>query len=216
MYRPPYSHKNPQTIKTFIQEFEIFLSEIEDLKGCLLILGDFNINNFESSDIYVDKFLTLVKRNDMHQFVTTKTHIQGGLIDLVLAEGKMRSLLSVRVDETFNTDHYPIILELKGVMGPKYDKVMETVFGNELRREPIFRSEVFSKLKVEDLIDRYNSSLEILIENNCPAKIKKYRTSRIKSLWFNSELQKLKQKRRQKERMFLKSPTEINKFHFSS
>ena len=37
----------------------------------------------------------------------------------------MRSLLSVRVDETFNTDHYPIISELKGVMGPKYDKVKE-------------------------------------------------------------------------------------------
>ena len=49
-------------------------------------MGDFNINNFERSDIYVDIFFTLVKRNDMDQFVTTKTHIQGGLIDLVLAE----------------------------------------------------------------------------------------------------------------------------------
>lgn len=76
IYRPPRYNKH------FIQQFSEFLSHI--VPNNILILGDFNIHVCCLDKPMVSEFLQLV---DFTQFVTSPTHEQGHILDLVLSLG---------------------------------------------------------------------------------------------------------------------------------
>ena len=68
-----------------MQEFEEFLTELLELKGQTIIVGDFNINVNKQDDVDVENFARIINIHDMKQFVETKTHVKGGTIDLVIS-----------------------------------------------------------------------------------------------------------------------------------
>ena len=220
IYRPPYSAKHKYTLKSFLEEFEEFLAELYDQKGTVFIVGDININVNRHDDSNVEQFLRLLEINNLQQFVKTRTHVKGGIIDLVITEKTFTDII-VKVDESYHTDHYPIGIQIPdkttcvNVVLTKQVreiyKLDQDEFSKDLQHEPLVNPEFFSKLTVDDLVSKYNSTLKRLFDLHCPLKVKKYRSNHVKSRWYNSSLQDLKQKRRQKERKFLKCPSSYNK-----
>ena len=45
VYRPPYSKKNPYTVKMFLAEFEEYLDSLDDKPATPIIVGDINIQH---------------------------------------------------------------------------------------------------------------------------------------------------------------------------
>ena len=224
LYRPPYSTKHPYTLKMFTQEFEEFLTELLELKGQTIIVGDFNINVNKQNDVDVENFARIINIHDMKQFVETKTHVKGGTIDLVITDGTFtEKSLTARVDQSFHTDHYPIKIQITGFKRAndnntviikqvrEWHKLDHAKFTQDLLNEPLLRPEVLTTLTAAETIDMYNSTIERLMNKHCPMTLKKYRKNRNGSGWYNATLQELKQKRRRIERKFLKARTSENK-----
>ena len=223
LYRPTYTMNHQFTLKMFIKEFEEFLPEFSDVKGSLLIVVDFNINVNGEKDANLNQFLKVLRTYSITQLVKDPTHIKGGTIDLVLTEDcQYLDSFKVTVDKSFNTDHYPICIQMFGrhisrtaTVTRKHVRELHKLdiekFREDLLCEPIIRSDVFINLTLEECLEKYNTTLTKLLDKHCPLTKKTYRSNRNKSGWFNEKLQKLKQTRRQKERKFMKHPTPENK-----
>ena len=84
-------------------------------------------------------------------------------------------------------------------------------FSEDLKTEQITKPDVISKLTATECVINYNCTLTNLLNKHCPLVLKKYRSNRNKSKWFNSHLQNLKQKRRQAERRYKKNTNDKNK-----
>ena len=101
LYRPPYSKKHPITVKKFIEEFQIFVSEVSQFKGFYLILGDFNIN-MKQKDSMTEQFTEILKMNNFVQLVDMETHVQGGLIDLIIFDTRLdQDDIITKVDKSY-------------------------------------------------------------------------------------------------------------------
>lgn len=81
IYRPP------RYIKDFIQQFSEILSHIVPICDNILILGDLNVHVCYPDKPMVSEFLQLVDSFNLIQFVTSPTHEQGHILDLVLSLG---------------------------------------------------------------------------------------------------------------------------------
>ena len=80
IYRPPYSQKHNFLRKTFLKEFHNFLSEIVQLPGDLLALGDFNLHLENTNDKYISGFNSLLDTYSLNQIVHSATHVKGGTL----------------------------------------------------------------------------------------------------------------------------------------
>ena len=113
------------------------------------------------------------------------------------------------VDKTFNTDHYPVtwnwatngIRQVKDTVVTKnireLHKLDETAFIEDLKNEKILKYNFVKQLNICDAIHIYNFTLIRLIDKQCPVVTKRYREKHTKSKWYNSDLQKIKQLKRQ-------------------
>ena len=220
LYRPPYSAKNPKTIKMFLDEFIILLSLLVECKGLVIILGDININLLVNNT-YSSDFKQILDSFDLTQLITTSTHIKGGLLDIIIISRVHRNaLLSASVCEDFKTDHFPItaILENESVYIKKtvkyvreYHKCDVSLWNMDIANSCLNDPSEYMHASADESVAMYNKTLSNLLNKHCPLVRKIYTTNRQKSPWYNSELQKLKQKRRKYERKFKKRPTEENK-----
>ena len=219
LYRPPYSKKNPYTIRHFLDEFSSFLSIFLELKGVLILCGDFNIDLLENN-IYATEFLDILERLNLVQLIRNKTHVLGGLLDFVIIEKNLKHLLdSTEVVTDFKTDHYPIILQIQSHFSEsrkiitkvrEYHKCNVKFLCEDINNSVLGNSREFLHLSSNDSVLMYNFTLSNILNKHCPLVEKRYDTSRQTSPWYNSELQKLKQERRKKERQFKKHSSAIN------
>ena len=119
------------------------------------------------------------------------------------------------MDTKFQTDHFPLNMKIPSdELLLKNELVYKNVrelynmdlaeFRKSLLNSDITKSAVFTKLSLEDSISLYNSTLINLMDTHCPKVLKRYRPSRLKSKWFNSDLQNYKQRKRQAERKLRK------------
>ena len=67
-----------------MEDFEQLLSDLVDKPGKPLIMGDFNIHVEDVSDSLALRFGTLLKANGWIQHISTATHQDGGILDLVI------------------------------------------------------------------------------------------------------------------------------------
>ena len=112
IYRLPYSAKHRYTVKMFLDEFEVFISDILTEKGEILICGDFNINWNLKDDLYCKRLQNILTMFNLKQLVQKTTHIKGGLLDLmILDQTLVTKNTTVETDKTFQTDHHPITIE---------------------------------------------------------------------------------------------------------
>ena len=187
------------------------------------MLGDFNINLHNQNDTITVKFLDLLNNNSFLQLTKCTTHTKGGLLDLVIIDRKLSINSSiVEVDTSFRTDHFPITMKLicdesstKETVDCKFVRELHKLdmkqFSEDLKTEQITKPDVISKLTATECVINYNCTLTNLLNKHCPLVLKKYRSNRNKSKWFNSHLQNLKQKRRQAERRYKKNTNDKNK-----
>lgn len=228
IYRIPYSTKQPYTIKMFMDEFTIFMSDISESAGLILLCGDFNINFANMNDANVESFVNLVSSYNLRQMVKIPTHVKGGLLDLIMVDKSICSgKMVVETDQTIHTDHYPVKLKLPTDYPLNQPPVvirkvrdLHTIdvvkFKNDLKNENITDPKFVSRLTISESIDLYNSTLTKLLDVHCPLVDKKYRSNHLKSKWFNDDLQRMKQIKRRAERKFRKVQSKENKEELST
>ena len=225
LYRPPYSQKHQFTVKMFIDEFELFLYDLFECCTNVILCGDFNIDLNLISNTLTIRFLNLLKMFKLIQLTNKPTHKKGGLLDLVIInENLQEEICSTEVDTIFQTDHYPVIANIKCNGIEKDSVVIKTVrelhnmnteiFKKDLENESISNPSFIRDLSIPDAIDLYNDTLKKLLTKQCPLVTKRYRKRRNKSKWYNANLQRLKQKKRQAERRFRKHPNDENRSNF--
>ena len=226
LYRPPYSKKFPHTAATFLDEFESFLSLLAQRKGIMIICGDFNINFLDTQNTYTKRTVELLHRFNLKQSVNSPTHLQGGLIDLVLIEDDPTThKVQTEVCSDFHTDHYAIKLRFlreryqtkptiitKEVRDYKNLDIKEMY--KDIQHSLLTNQEYFSTLSSTDAANLYHNILSQIYNKHCPITIKKYRIDRKRPCWYDSTLQVLKQNKRQAERKYKKHNTDENKENF--
>ena len=218
LYRPPYSVAHKCTKKMFMLEFESFLGSLLDINKNILIFGDFNININDHEDLYTNQFEKLLEMFNLIQVVEKPTHIKGGLIDLVIiTDNQACSKFLVENVTTLQSDHFPVKFELqldavmpnnatKKIIFKDMDRMDWDNFGKDLRCSSLNDASYFTTLSLDEVVLLYEMTLTQLYEKHCPTIIKRYRPNHSKSLWYNSKLQTLKQRKRRYERLYRKTP----------
>ena len=171
IYRLPYSAKHRCTIKVFLNEFELFTSNLLTEKGSILLCGDFNINWNEQDNSNCERFSNILKMYNLYQLVTQQTHVKGGLLDLmILDEELLQGNAIVETDKTFLTDHHPVVLKFTSDWQLKRNEVVHRSLrelhkfdikqfhldlNDELITDPIY----VSTLSLAEAIAMYNCTL---------------------------------------------------------
>ena len=70
-------------------------------------------------------------------------------------------------------------------------------------------------MSAEECIEFYNLTLTKIFDTHCPLTTKRYRIDDQRPLWYNSMLQKAKQRKRRAERKYKKVPTDENRAEFN-
>ena len=207
----------------FLNEFDLFISNLHTEKGVLLFCGDFNINWKDQENSSSEQFANILKTYDLLQLVDQETHIKGGLLDLMILDKELlQAATSVETDKSFQTDHYPVKLQLTSDWYLKKNEVIHQsvrefhkfnieLFHLDLENELITDSEYVSTLSLLDAIKLYNSTLSRLLDKQCPLTTKRYRLKHWNSKWYNASLKDLKRKKRIAERIYRKTPNAANK-----
>ena len=224
-YRLPYSTVHPFTQKMFLEEFNVFLSLLDNDKPMFLI-GDFNINLLDYRNIYSIDFLKLLDVFNLRQLVKYPTHFKGGLLDLVIGDKNFNlDENMVKVDTLFRTDHYPIQFYLnqetpspaKSVVEVRnYNSIDIKQFSTDINNSEIGSMPFFSQLSSNDSVELYNSTLVTLTDKHCPMVKKIYKENHSNSKWFNKSLQQLKQEKRKTERHYKKHSNDENWVKFTT
>ncbi|XP_071320377.1 uncharacterized protein [Trachinotus anak] len=107
VYRPPGYKK----FKDFLSEFQMLLNEVQGSN--LVVTGDFNIRVDRVEDRYAKLLEELLQRNDLDQYVNSKTHQKGGTLDLVISRNV--EISDVHVSNELISDHYPVFFNAKPV-----------------------------------------------------------------------------------------------------
>ena len=204
LYRRPYCSKHRCTENMFIKEFEGFLTEISQDDEYLILVGDFNINYKEENSSITNRFNSLLLSFNLTQLVQESTHIQNGILDLVIVDNTLdMKTCSVTVDKTFKTDHYPVCISLEGQTLQPSKTVKFIRDFNNINLE-LFQKDFRVELKnfdsnktnsVSEYIEKYDATMYSLRDIHCKEKKKVYRSNRIASKWYNGDLQRLKKGR---------------------
>ena len=222
LYRLPYSAKHRYTVKQFLDEFEKLMSDLIIEKGSVLLCGDFNID-WKADNSNCTRFKTMLTTYNLLQLVNENTHIKGGMLDLlIMDESLLHENTLVKIDSTFKTDHFPVVLNLPSVDEKrKNDVILKSVrelhnfdivkFSEALKDEDLTNPSFVSGLDTAEAISLYNSTLARLLNKQCPLVTKRYRLKYWKSRWYNSLLKELKRKKRAAERKYRKDPCVKNR-----
>ena len=130
VYRPPYSQNHRITKKTFLREFNSFIEKINNLNGHVLLTGDFNNLHLEDlEDSYVDSFNQCLQEHGLYQHISEPTHKENGIIDLLISQDQTSiEDITVRADDGFNSDHFPIIFNYNVHLNKHHGKKATNTF----------------------------------------------------------------------------------------
>lgn len=95
--------------RPFLKAFSDLLSSTIKLPR-LLIVGDFNINVDDNSDLFARSFTGIMDSFHFTQFVSSPTHTKGHKLDLVFTLGL--NIDSICSGDIFTSDHHCIIFNL--------------------------------------------------------------------------------------------------------
>ena len=78
------SRVNGINTATFCEESSEYLEKLSCASGNVLIVSDFNIDFFDSSDYVYNRFVNIMNTFDFTQHVNMPTHNSGHLLDYVI------------------------------------------------------------------------------------------------------------------------------------
>ena len=105
LYRPPPNCKNKLTDSLFVEQLSAFLEYCNSIKGCLLILGDFNFHCDHHTDQHVSKILDLFKMFNLAQSVNLPTHTHEHILDWII----YRPDDNILVSSSVSNEHLTIL-----------------------------------------------------------------------------------------------------------
>ena len=193
VYRPPPSQINKFRSADFLTEFDNFVTEIDNIPGKHLFLGDFNVHIDVPSKPEASKFLTTLSSSGLHQFVSGPTHNHGHTLDLVIGRQEDLLVSDCMTHDNAMSDHYAIHFKLNRM------KIDPPTICTEVRDFRSIDAEVFTcdlndKLtpllkqnNVNDQIMCYNTIIRQVLDDHCPCKSLE-RSVRPRMPWYNSSI----------------------------
>lgn len=210
VYRPPTS----SSIAHFYEEFSDYLARITTSPGQPLIMGDFNFHVDDKDDHRATQFLDILDSFGIRQYVSNPTHRNGHTLDLVMSRSSENLVLSAAAVDHGFPDHYPVFvclslmkpaLPTRQVLYRKMKEIAPDALRNAIHNSnlPLSPSSA-GNFALDDLIDLYDNELVRILDDLAPLKLKTI-TVRPESKWYNDDLRRAKQKRRQAERRWRKT-----------
>ena len=213
----PESKTSSSASQSFITDFSpILYDDLCDLSN-LLIVGDFNYHINKEDNIYAKDFLSLLESCDFHQHVTSPTHIKGNTLDLVITRDKELNPRDIYTDSTVSPDHYAVIFCLPDHK-PEYTHQLTTVrrwkdlnvddFKADIKQSNI--NDILNSDNLGDVVRLYDSVLQELLDKHAPAQQRTVKLNHV-TPWYNENIRKIKQQRRQAERKWRKSKSSADR-----
>jgi hypothetical protein len=210
LYRPPSGD-----FTVFIKEFGELLANLSLNPTPLIIMGDFNIN-LKSPSSKAQKFLDLINMFSLSQHVTSPTHNLGGILDLVISSDDLVDCVNICDQSAAVSDHYLLSFPVKKFSKPgaqvspgsivqcrdiariNYDQFKFDLTGSlsKITEDPTSEPNY--------MIDVINDVLISCLDKHAPLKSRRVTLRTINSR-FNTELLKVKKKRRVCERKLRKA-----------
>ena len=211
VYRAPYSIQNHHTIPAFINEFENYIDTFVTSSNKIIVGGDFNIHVDNLNDNCSKRFIDLLSSYDLINSINFPTHVKGHSLDLVLTRFT-DSLNPVSTPLSFPSDHC-LIKTTIDISRPL--KTIEQISFRPLKKidlqkfkDQILQSDLFScnldNLDVNEIVNKYNSTLQNLLNKHAPMKTINIR-KKDNSPWYSDSLRNLKKTKRYFEDKWLKS-----------
>ena len=207
-----YRSCNPKrsNVPDFCKDFDDYLESIMQLPGKLIIAGDFNIHVEDSNNPDTRKFNQLLARYGLSQHVSSSTHFNGGILDLVITRNNSCDSLDITEIEIIDTpttcDHS--LIKFSCSFPHQHGPLKVCVSGRKLKdididqfRQDILESDLNDESKFVDCntaVEIYNRELARILDIHAPKK--NFLVNPDQSKWINTECQIARRKRRKAER----------------
>ena len=213
IYRPPSTSKS-----RFIEEFNSFMEAAALSPHENIILGDVNIQ-LDSQNCWTENFNTVLLDFDFIQHVSTPTHIQGHILDVLCTSKSLTSSVHHHVKDgisdhlaVFFTTTFPVknSCRVKRLKIRKLRKINKTEFmsdivNSELIQAPYKRASLLSH--------QYFHTLRNILDKHAPVHECKT-PQHVNKGFINSEILAAKRRKRKLEREWRKDNSAINRSRY--
>ena len=200
----------------FIDEFCEIADDVAISSGKLLILGDFNFHVDDPSNAHAARFLNILDSYNLEQHVKTKTHTHGHTLDLVITRSGEIEVRDLELDDTVPSDHSAVVFTLP-YSAPGYKKHTLSFrqwkkINTESIKDSIRDSDLLNVKcdNVADYITNYNDTLRKIVDEHAPLVTRQV-VIRPDTSWYTREIGNEKRKRRQLERRWRRTGSNIDR-----
>ena len=212
LYCPEPKTGNSGTSNSFLEIFSDLLDDLFLASGKLLLLGDFNYHMDNPTDKCVEMFQKILNMANLNQHVTSATHVQGHILDLVITRHDELLISDLSINHTFPSDHFAVLFKVQVQGVTRNSKLLKRCRKYKNIDLKQFKSDILSTLyqlpssdlSVNDLVDHYHHTLLNLIDKHAPVCSVHVKVSK-KAEWYNGNIHKAKLLRKRYERQWLKS-----------
>ena len=212
VYRPP-----DQSVRLFLEQFELLLNTLRKENKVLYLMGDFNINLFHvNSCQYVTDFLDLLMVNSIYPMIHFPTRITENSCTLIdnIFTNNLEYLLSGTIISDIS-DHLPIFL----INNDKTVKnTNDTYFKRDFSDRNIkFFAEKLSNIKWTSNSNNVNKIYDCFLSNyvdvfnECFPLQEFKKRKKCNNPWFTNELRKKCKRKCQLYKKYIRNPTTYRK-----
>ena len=206
IYRPPTSKKHRVTTSTFLDDLSCYIETLTISRGHLLLASDFNFHVDVPDDSDASSFLDFLDSTSLKQHVTTTTHKQGDILDLLITKASDNFISSTKV--TFDLPSDPAMVTCHLAVPCPKPTYQILVNHRKLRSVNIknLQHDIRSSLpptklpeNIDEQVNLYNTTLQGLLDSHAPKRTR-FVTLRSHGPWFDDGLRTAKQEKRRCER----------------
>ena len=213
IYRPPSTSKS-----RFIEEFNSFMEAAALSPHENIILGDVNIQ-LDSQNCWTENFNTVLLDFDFIQHVSTPTHIQGHILDVLCTSKSLTSSVHHHVKDgisdhlaVFFTTTFPVknSCRVKRLKIRKLRKINKTEFMSDIENSELIQA----PYKTASLLShQYFHTLRNILDKHAPEHECKT-PQHVNKGFINSEILAAKRHKRKLEREWRKDNSAINRSRY--
>jgi len=221
IYRPEPSLRHHYTMSEFFNEFTELLAYYQNCNNDVIIVGDFNFHVNKSDNVNARKFLDILDMFNLVQHVSSSTHRDGNILDLLITRRDSTIVLDYSIDEQ-NSDHSNILFQLNVSKPPPFRKKirfrrLKDIDVNSFKMDlsnrfaMLHSGDTSADMTIEHLdklVDAYTSSKEVL---DCHApEIERTVTVRNPTPWNTTDIKGAKTEKRKAEKKWRKSKKQVD------
>ena len=192
IYRIPPSQQNKLAKSTFLTQFTDLVEHASTWSGKLVIVGDFNVHWDKSHDRERQQLSSLFETFNLVQHVTTATHTEGHILDLIVTCQEEDLVASCGVGD-FISDHRAILVQLncgkshpirKIVSFRKIKSLNSALLEHDIMTSDLHNAELDN---VDDAVAAYNTLLCGLLDKYAPRQTRSV-AERPPTSWISADI----------------------------